>query len=438
MESLDFDAIVVGAGLAGLTAAHRLRERGFERVVVLERGESVGGCVRTVCEGGRLFETGPNSLRGHCPAISSLACDVGVAGTKITASPDASERWIWAQGERHLAPSGPKDLLKTKLLTTRGRLRLLSEPFRARWKRPVAESTVAAFLGDRLGPEAFEAFGAPVTTGIFAGEPEDIGVEAFGPIGLAAEAGGLMRGMGRIRAAGGGSGMWTFRDGLGALTDALAARLDVRFGVEVAAWSQAGTTFSVQCKDGATFTTSRLVLATPAAVTGALIGEKVLTELRCASVVSASLAMALTDFRDPPTGFGMLVSRQSPLAPLLGLVLASRIFAGRAPEGELVASAICGGTRHPEAIGESDETLREKITLALQKAFGFRGEFKSFQLQRWSKAIPQVPPGHSERVRTILAGLPAGVALAGNGLGGVSLEQVAVSGLAAADRVSAR
>src|SRR5918997_6679230 len=38
--------VVVGAGFSGLSVASRLRERGEEDFVVLERGESVGGVWR--------------------------------------------------------------------------------------------------------------------------------------------------------------------------------------------------------------------------------------------------------------------------------------------------------------------------------------------------------------------------------------------------------
>ncbi|HZC19435.1 MAG TPA: FAD-dependent oxidoreductase [Rubrobacteraceae bacterium] len=40
------DIVIVGAGFSGLSVASRLRERGEEDFVVLERGESVGGVWR--------------------------------------------------------------------------------------------------------------------------------------------------------------------------------------------------------------------------------------------------------------------------------------------------------------------------------------------------------------------------------------------------------
>lgn len=433
------DALVVGAGLAGLAAARRLAARFPGGVTVLEASDRVGGCVRTVRDArGHLFETGPNSLRGHCPAIMSLARAVGLEGARLAAKADASERWIWHGGERKRLPSGPKELLSTPLLSPRGRARLLSEPFRPPWKRPPSDTTISAFLEDRLGPEALEALGAPFTTGVFAGEPEDIGVEAFGPFQLAVEAGGIARGLGRIRAAGGGSGLWTFQDGLGSLTDALAAGLDVRLGAPVAGLRALGDGFVLTLADGNAYEAPRVVLAAPASVTGGLLQLPPLTNLRSATVASVSIAAKAADFERPPSGFGMLIARQSPLAPVLGIVFASRIFDGRAPDGEVVLAAICGGTRHAVALPRGDDALIAEVVSVLGRAFGYRGEPVAAHVARWPGAIPQVPPGHIGAVRAAMAALPPGLAVAGNGLGGVSLEQVAASGLAAADRVSAR
>ncbi len=433
------DAIVVGAGLAGLAAARRLADRFPGGVRVVEGSERVGGCVRTVRDPeGRLFETGPNSLRGHCPAITALARAAGLEGARLAANADAAERWIWHGGTRKRLPSGPKGLLSTPLLSPRGRARLLAEPLRRPWAAPTSETTIAAFLQDRVGAEALEAFGAPFTTGVFAGEPEDIGVEAFGPFQLAAEAGGLARGLCRIRAAGGGSGLWTFKDGLGSLTDALAARLDVRLGVPAVGFQTVDGLHRLRLGDGTELAAPRVVFATPAEVTGRLLGIPPLVALRSATVASVSLALSLADFAAPPTGFGMLIARQSPLPPVLGVVFASRVFQGRAPDGEIILAAICGGTRHAAALPASDDALVAEVVGVLARAFGYRGAPRAARVARWRDAIPQVPPGHIAAVRAAAVALPRGLALAGSGLGGVSLEQVAASGLAAADRVSAR
>lgn len=54
-------AVVVGAGLSGLTAAYRLQQAGFA-VTVLESGSVPGGRVQTERHGPYLIDTGPDAL----------------------------------------------------------------------------------------------------------------------------------------------------------------------------------------------------------------------------------------------------------------------------------------------------------------------------------------------------------------------------------------
>ncbi|WP_053385215.1 flavin monoamine oxidase family protein [Leucobacter celer] len=57
MEHIETDVVVIGAGVAGLTAAHRLRQRGRE-VLVLEARDRVGGRVKSDLSNGFLIEVG--------------------------------------------------------------------------------------------------------------------------------------------------------------------------------------------------------------------------------------------------------------------------------------------------------------------------------------------------------------------------------------------
>ena len=57
LEGLDADVLVVGAGMAGLTAATELRERGL-RVLVLDKGRGVGGRLATRRIGEATFDHG--------------------------------------------------------------------------------------------------------------------------------------------------------------------------------------------------------------------------------------------------------------------------------------------------------------------------------------------------------------------------------------------
>jgi monoamine oxidase len=82
MSVFDADVIVVGAGIAGLTAARALAERG-QRVLVLEARQRVGGRVfsRTI-EGGQTVELGAEFVHGRPPELWALIEEAGAETTE--------------------------------------------------------------------------------------------------------------------------------------------------------------------------------------------------------------------------------------------------------------------------------------------------------------------------------------------------------------------
>jgi monoamine oxidase len=77
------DAVVIGAGLSGLAAAHRLTTEGRD-VVVLEAADRVGGRVWTPTAAGVRFEAGGEAVDLANIALTGLAAEVG-AGLRHSA-----------------------------------------------------------------------------------------------------------------------------------------------------------------------------------------------------------------------------------------------------------------------------------------------------------------------------------------------------------------
>src|SRR5262249_55893340 len=178
------------------------------------------------------------------------------AASLVKADTEASRRrYLLHDGRLCLLPASAIDFLRTPLLSLRGKARFLCERFQPRLSDPADES-VADFARRRAGREAAEVFADALVTGIYAGDPDQLSIQAAFPrlVTLEAEYGSLRRGFaaparGRRREAhaGGQPGpepamLWSFQEGMRTLIEALKRHLDsnVRTGVRITSLEKAG------------------------------------------------------------------------------------------------------------------------------------------------------------------------------------------------------
>jgi phytoene dehydrogenase-like protein len=83
---------IVGGGASGLAAAHALRERGYRRITVLERGERVGGKCCTLVHDGRTYELGAAIVTPAYRNVRALMREVGVRASPRVDGPWAGFR----------------------------------------------------------------------------------------------------------------------------------------------------------------------------------------------------------------------------------------------------------------------------------------------------------------------------------------------------------
>ncbi|MEZ4266937.1 MAG: protoporphyrinogen oxidase [Myxococcota bacterium] len=447
----DPPVVVVGAGVSGLAAAWRLHRAGIP-VTVLERRRRVGGVMNTVDVGGHIFERGPTTVISPDGHLLALIDELELGDRAVFGREAAHRRFIWRGGALHELPSGPGGLLGTGLLSWRGRLRLLTEPFRAAPDEPKDE-TVAEFLGRRLGAEAVAAFIDPMVSGIYAGDVSQLGADAFPKlVAMEREHGSLVRGAIRGRKRDGprpDRRLISFRTGLSELPARLRERLGTRIRLdhEVQGITLAGDgTWEVQALDDdrqVRYPASGVVLAVPAwraarlmqPLDAGLAGT--LADIPYAGLISVGLGYPASQVERPLDAFGLLCASDSPLPqvePVLGVLFGSSIFEGRAPADHVTYTVMIGGAREPEALDLDDGSLVERARAALALLVGARGAPSAVQVSRWPGAIPQVLPGHSRRVVAIRQAAQRfpGLALAGNYLDGVGVDSAIGAGFAAA------
>lgn len=106
----DHPFVVIGGGLAGLTAAVALAERGH-RVTLLEQSRNLGGRAATESRDGFLFNMGPHALYRNGEARRALdAWKIPFAGRVPSVKSGA---YVTVDGEVHPFPADPVRMLTT-------------------------------------------------------------------------------------------------------------------------------------------------------------------------------------------------------------------------------------------------------------------------------------------------------------------------------------
>lgn len=459
--------VVVGGGLSGLAVAYRLKQFApAVSVTVLEPRDRPGGNIGTENHGGFRVERGPNGFLDRTPFVPNLVRDLGLAGRLIAASEGSRKnRYLFLRGKLCKLPTGPFGLLTTSLLSLRGKWQLLTEPWRKRPAEVPADESVAQFVSRRAGQEAAEVFADALVTGIHGGDPTQLSVAATFPRlpVMEREAGSVVRGFiraakqrrreaeARGQPAPGPQKMWSFREGLQVLVDALASALGpmLRCGVTVRSVvkseqgvSSPGGQWTVTT-DAELITADAVVLACPAPVQAQLVAELnpvLATEIAGISynrIAVVALGYRQEDCPGPLDGFGY-IAPQNTRRDVLGVQWCSSIFPDRAPPGFVLWRALCGGVHRGEMLDWDDDTLARAVHAEMKLVMGVRGEPVFRRIVRWPRAIPQYVIGHLDRVAKIdslVDGYP-GLFLTGNAYRGVAMGDCAEQGEIVAAKVA--
>jgi oxygen-dependent protoporphyrinogen oxidase len=457
--------VIIGAGISGLTTAFHIgriaRARGVAvRVMVLGSDSRPGGRVWTERADGFQIELGASSFQDTKRSTLELCCDLDLIPDLISARPEARDRFIFWRDRLHKLPTAPGGLLWSRLLSWRGKLRLLREVFVGA-RNDGAEESIHEFACRRIGREAAEILVDAMVTGIHAGDPNLLSVAAAFPrmIELEREYGSLIRAMPKVRrrrsaeaaaardlpaaadaadrrnmpapTAGPGGTLWSLKRGMGELIERLvdACGAEVCRGVavrQIVARGDSGWTVRGDGTD--TWQADAVVLACPSFAQAMIVESlspslaELLAAIRHNSIASVALGFREAELGGPPRGLGYL-SPQRTRRDVLGVLWSSTIFADRAPPGMVLLEARCGGWNRPDIVGWDDERLVRAVRDELRFTMGIGAVPSLVRVTRWPQAIPQYHLGHLERVAEIERQRRQfrGLYLTGNSFRGVSV-----------------
>ncbi|MCL2875960.1 MAG: protoporphyrinogen oxidase [Betaproteobacteria bacterium] len=421
------DVIVVGSGVSGLVTAYQLTQK-KHRVRVLESAPRTGGVIASERQDGMLWESGPNSAMDTTPLINELLDSLGIRAQRADALKIADRRFIMRNGQLIPLPMSPPAFFSTPLFSAGTKLGLFREPFIAR-SSPETEESVAAFVRRRMGQEFLDYAIEPFVAGVFAGNPDQLSVQAAFPklFELEQRYGGLIRGLifgARERKrqrekSKNNAKSFSFNDGMQTLTDALtrgiaSADSVVETGIRVTAIACGSegrwTVRTARGNEEMEYHARSVVLATPTNATAELLASLKAPWVADAvqvlhSIPYAPVSVVISGWKrdavaHPLDGFGVLVPRKEK-AQILGTLFSSSMFQHRADSAHAVLTTFIGGMRQPELMAGDDGSLQAMTESGLASLVGAQGKPLWTRISRHRQAIPQYTLGHLELVRRV-------------------------------------
>ena len=468
-EAPPFDVAVVGAGIAGLTAAVSLVERARARdvpvrLIHFEAAARPGGVVRTERVDGYLLEGGPDCFITDRPWGLDLCRRLGLEQDLVGTNPDCRRSFILRgrrllpvpEGFQLLAPARLRTFARSPVLSLAGRARAALDLVLPRGPQ-AADESLASFVRRRFGAEALERLAQPLLAGIYGADPERLSLKATMPrfLDLEREHRSVILGLRRGRrgaAAGGASGaryglFVAPRRGMGAIVERLeqalppgALRTGARVaGIETLPPAAGRPRYRVRVASGGEERVHAVIVALGARQAAALLRPldasiaSLLETVRYGSSTTVSLGYREEDVRRPLDGFGFVVPRREN-RPLVACSFSSVKFPDRAPRGEVLLRAFLADGAVPA--GDDDAAIA-CARAEIEATLGIRAAPRIARAFHWPAAMAQYEVGHLERVAEIESRLErhVGLALAGNGLRGVGVPDCIRSGEQAAERI---
>lgn len=459
--------LVLGAGVSGLAAAHRIRSAAPDvEITVLEASRRAGGWIGTIERDGFVIERGADAILAQAPGFDAFIDGLGLRSRVVKTRSDRRGAYVLRAGRMEripegwslLAPTGLQGLANAKLLSPSARLRLLGDlvlPPRGR------DESLAAFARRRLGWEALERLGQPLAGGIYGSDAEVLGLEATLPrfAKLEAEHGSVMRGLSKESSGAPVSGaryglFCAFDRGMQVLIDALAQPLGDRLVLNQRATSLRVTDAGYEVRtEHATYACEAVVVALQGPAASALLagidGElgRQLSGVPHGSAATVTFAFDRSAIAHPLDAYGLVVPAVE-RRRVLAMTWASEKWPDRAPSDAALIRVFVAGpgdgsgpSMAPiELDDRSDDELIRTALRETRSLLGVQGEPRFAVVSRFPRAMPRYRLDHAERRLAIERRMDAhpDLALAGNALHGVGIPAAIASGERSADRILAR
>ncbi|MEC9316432.1 MAG: protoporphyrinogen oxidase [Actinomycetota bacterium] len=433
--------VVVGGGIAGLTALYRIRQQSPEtETILLEASPRLGGKILTTTFLGRPIDEAADMFISRVPWGLDLCEELGVEGFLI--SPSTSSAYVLINGElRKLpealllgVPTKMLPLLRSRIVSPLGVLRAGLDRIRPDdW--PGDDESVGGLIRRRMGDQIADRLVDPLIGSISAGDTDHLDVALAAPqletasrrhrslvTGLKEQARNSPENTKPL--------FLSFENGMSHLIHVLVKALgdaDIRTNTRVTQVRNDGEGLRIVTNE-ATIESDVVILATPAHQAATLLSgcpsaSNRLSSIEHASVALVTMGLRRSDIGHPLDGSGVLVPRTEGLLAT-AISWGSSKWPHWADDEHVVLRVSAGRAGDTRALALDDDALVEALLTEIGQILDIDGSLIEWRVSRWIDAFPQYAPGHDRLVsaveRDLRSELP-GVFLTGAGYRGLGV-----------------
>ncbi|MBW8685064.1 protoporphyrinogen oxidase [Chitinophaga rhizophila] len=428
--------IIAGAGIAGLSIAYELQQKGIP-YEIMEASSRAGGVIKSLHIDGYELDAGPNSLAAS-PEFMAYIHQLGLQDQVLEANAASKNRFLVRYNKLHAVSPHPLKILQSSYISGRAKWRLFTERFR-KPAIPQGEESVSSFVVRRFGKEINEYLFEPVLSGIYAGNPDLMSVAEVLPMlpKWEKEYGSITQGLLKNKSAMGGRKIIAFKGGNVTLSDRLLSLLTgkIRYNCIVTGVTRGADDYIVQYSENGNtgmLNAGKVIFTTPAYSTAAAIQgldpalSTYLSEIPYPRMGVLHLGFGKEAVAKSPEGFGFLVPHAAG-KHFLGAICNAAIFPSRVPEGKTLFTVFIGGARQEQLFDQlGPEKLQQTVVKELMELLGLTTPPEMQRFSEWSKAIPQLNVGYAQMRQQIhlFEQRYPGIRLAGNYVTGVAVPAI--------------
>jgi protoporphyrinogen/coproporphyrinogen III oxidase len=434
------DTAIIGAGIAGVTAAHQLAKARRDPVI-FERQNRVGGRVQTIKRGDFTFDIGAFIYLGSYTDAAELIKEVGL-GPQMGKFPAYGA--MPRDGKLNFLDLAKpvRTVAGTPYISARSKLKLakLMILLGRRWKdlnyydaggvAAIDDATVTEYCQRELNQEILDYIAAVVVRGPWLADP------SYASIGLL---------------------LWTLKnffkpyfygldDGMDALPKKLAEGKQVKLGAAVSNVTDHGTHVEVTYSENGTERTdsfANCVITTPAddalAIFPQMAGVQRSYYENTDYIASVNTHIALSKRPENPATYIMVSPRENP--DLSGCIVDHLKANHRVPPGKGMITVFCRHEWCLEHLDAPDEQILDKVFGFLRPYYGdLQPTLEDYEIGRWRRVVPIMRKGRFKQIDAYMKATDADarVQFAGD-LGPIpGVNAALVSGKAAAERILAQ